>query len=48
MIAKLEAELKSEYIDKYGWKLENKAEELLQQQLDPETRKELENLGYVQ
>lgn len=48
IIAKLEAELKSGYIDKYGWKLENKAEELLQQQLDPETRKELENLGYVQ
>ncbi|MBM3290533.1 MAG: sulfatase, partial [Candidatus Hydrogenedentes bacterium] len=47
-IAKLEAELKTGYIDKFGWKLENKAEEKLQQQLDPETRRELENLGYVQ
>ncbi|NUM53234.1 MAG: sulfatase [Candidatus Hydrogenedentes bacterium] len=48
VIGKLDAELKAGYIDKYGWKLENKAEELLQQQLDPEMRKELENLGYVQ
>lgn len=48
VVAALDSELKAGYIDKYGWKLENKAEELLQQQLDPETRKELEAMGYVQ
>ena len=48
VIAKLESELKTGYMDKYGWKLEDKAEEKLQQQLDPETRQELQNLGYVQ
>jgi len=45
--ATLQDQLKSGYIEKYGWKLENKAEEDLQNQLDDETRKELEALGYV-
>lgn len=47
-IGALEAALKSGYIDKFGWKYGNHAEEQLQQQLDPQTRQELEALGYVQ
>lgn len=47
VVAALEAQLKSGYIDKYGWKLDANVEGALEQQLDEETRKELEALGYV-
>jgi len=47
VISGLEQQLKAGYQDKWGWKLENKAEEKLQNELDDETRKELEAMGYV-
>ncbi|GMU93034.1 MAG: putative sulfatase [Candidatus Hydrogenedentota bacterium] len=46
VVAELEKELAS-FREKYGWRLENKAEEQLQKDLDPQTREELEALGYV-
>jgi hypothetical protein len=46
VVAGLEKELTA-FQEKFGWRLEDKAEEQLQKDLDPQTREELEALGYV-